>query len=103
MPIYRDLSSNHIWIPVESRLPEVVVKNHHRVAIENLAFAPQKKPSYRRVHSKRIEEITADIGCNDAFRLNRTAFTRLKMAVLAPMPIANVSTAVTANPGVRLS
>src|ERR1700678_1957960 len=69
MPINRDVPSNHIWIPVESLLPEVVVKNHHRVAIENLAFAPQKKPPCRRRHAQRFEEITADIGCRDASRL----------------------------------
>ena len=34
---------------------------------------------------------------------SRTAFTTLKIAVLAPMPSARVSTAIAVNPGERAS
>src|SRR5258707_10370860 len=62
MSVHGDLSPNHIWIPVESLLPKVVPKNNHGVATENLAFAAKEKPPYNRLHSKRIEEVAADIG-----------------------------------------
>src|SRR5260370_14180942 len=69
MSVHGDLSPNHIWIPVESLLPKVVPKNNHGVATENLAFAAKEKPPYNRLHSKRIEEVAADIGGGDAYRL----------------------------------
>jgi hypothetical protein len=67
--VHHDLPPDHIWISVESFLPQVVAKNNNWVAVENLAFAAQEKPPRRRLHSKGIEEIAADIGHGDAFRL----------------------------------
>src|SRR5258708_36679119 len=69
MSVHGDLSRNHIWIHVESLLPKVVPKKNHGVATENLAFAAKEKPPYNRLHSKRIEEVAADIGGGDAYRL----------------------------------